>query len=124
MKCSGYERIKKGCLDHRQPYWLEIGWYPDNELWGKLSGRRTVGGGFRCFWHGETETDFSTFGGSTCLPFGALFWSFMSAKPTDFLEDAFHFELRLEALQGAVDWLTFADLDFWHSLKRKEGRGI
>lgn len=50
----------------------------------------------------------------TGLTLGALLRSFVSAQTADFFEDAFHLELGLQALQSAVDRLTFADLNFGH----------
>ncbi len=39
----------------------------------------------------------------------------MAAETAHFFENAFHFELGLEAFEGAVDGLSFADLDFGHT---------
>jgi hypothetical protein len=39
----------------------------------------------------------------------------MGTKATNFFEDTFHFQLGLKALQSAVYWLTFADLNFGHT---------
>ena len=40
----------------------------------------------------------------------------MSAQTTNFLQDALHLELGLEALQSAVNGLSFANGNFWHGL--------
>ena len=73
----------------------------------------------RGFRHREAEADLATLGSSTSFALGALLRSFVGAKTADFLKDAFHLELGLQALQSAVDRLTFADLDFGHGLEKK-----
>jgi hypothetical protein len=40
----------------------------------------------------------------------------MGTQAADLFEDAFHFELGFKALQRAVNWLTFADLNFGHTI--------
>ena len=64
----------------------------------------------------ETKTDLATLCSSTGLATGALNRSFMSAKTANFLQDALHLELGLEALQSAVNGLSFANGNFWHGL--------
>ena len=63
---------------------------------------------------GEAETDLTTLGSSASLAAKLFFWSLMRAQTANFIEDAFHFELGLEALEGAIYGFAFFDLDFWH----------
>lgn len=65
--------------------------------------------------HHEAEADFAALGGGAGFALEALLGGFVAAETADFFENAFHFELGLEAFEGAVDGLSFADLDFGHT---------
>ncbi len=109
---------KKSCLETGSFFRSEM---PNNGLGPDSSGALRL----RCrcafclvsrgLWQHETETNFATLGCGTSLTAGALFWSLMSAQAADFFENAFHLQFGLQALEGAVYWLTFTDLDFWHT---------
>lgn len=69
----------------------------------------------RSFRECEAEANLATLGSGTGLAAGAFFWSLVSAQAANFLKDAVHFEAGLQALEGAVNRFSFADLNFGHS---------
>lgn len=65
--------------------------------------------------HHEAETNLAAFGSGAGFALETLFGSLVAAEAAHFFENAFHFELGLEAFESAVDGLSFADLDFGHT---------
>jgi hypothetical protein len=63
---------------------------------------------------GKAETDLATLGGSAGLAAQLFLRSLMGAQTAHFVQNAFHFELGFEALQGAIHGFAFFNLDFWH----------
>src|ERR1051325_373222 len=49
-----------------------------------------------------------------CLPTDLLIWGLEGAQSPDFFQNTFRVELVLQPLQRPIDWLTFANDNFWH----------
>jgi len=70
---------------------------------------------FRAFWHGEAEADFTAFGGSAGFALEAFGSGLVATEAAHFFEDTFHLEFGLETFEGAVNGLSFANLNFRHT---------
>ena len=62
----------------------------------------------------ETELRFRTLGVDLRFALGFLRRSFKRAEAAHFVEDSLGFEFALQALEGAIDGLSFANDDFGH----------